>query len=738
MSEIFLFSHRFLLVYVVTLIIYEIHGFNLDCDFFETSGSMGWDFISFGKRCETINVSITTDDQTVTSVNGQSGKFYHDQNVTAFLVAHQTLHYLPKGLEEMFPQLQEIYIENSKLKLIRKQDIEKFKALKSLLIQWNEIEELGKDLFESQREIRGLSFRQNKIKFIEEGIFDPLDKLEHLWLGNNTCVNEVADNKEEIPAVLLKVKSLCSAPPYVPTSTPRNLEQRTETPTLSVNALSTKYKSCDGNLEAAAKIWLTLMKKNEAANISLPDAFDAPIKITLSCKNGDMGECKVEGLKVTFPNTIIEQANQENGNPFDENALKLTIEVQQTLFLPTNIGTIFPNITELSVIASGLFAISPNVFENLKNLKSLIMTDNKMRELPSKVFAALAEALENLALPFNKIEIIAHDAFAGLKNLLTLKLNDNIIVAIDGKLFKDLVKLVELFLQNNKLKFIAASCLSPMVQLTLADLSNNECISVSYPTQTLADIKEMLIGSCIAPIELKCFLADDQICLTEMTTLSGYMCRAHDLVIEHPNTKILKVNGDRTSHFEITNVKVFASIDQQMNFFPQELAKFLSNVEKIMIERSKLSFIGQHDFKDFSELKWISIRYNNLTSIAEGTFYNLTQLEYIDLSHNNIQSLPAGIFSTLLQLKTLILSNNGIAELVSNFLPPKNSIQEIRVVSNNLKLIDTQFLKYLKQSKVIDFTNNECIGMKFDRNDKSGKLFAELFTEINLNCTSDD
>jgi Leucine-rich repeat (LRR) protein len=213
--------------------------------------------------------------------------------------------------------------------------------------------------------------------------------------------------------------------------------------------------------------------------------------------------------------------------------------------------------------------------------------------------------------------------------------------------------------------------------------------------------------------------------------------KAHELRIDYPKTKIQQVVGFDSD--EITrSVKTFIVVDQSIKFLPFQLGQTLPKLDKIVVDRSNLTALQKHDFKGLTELRHIEIRHNNLTSIGDETFDDVTQIESLDLSSNNIRSLPSKIFLHLVHLKSLILSNNQIEKFTADLMPRKNAIEVFQVNNNELDLIETKILRYLRRAKIIDLSGNICIDLKYEKTENNSKALVELSGEIDLNCSSDD
>jgi len=263
--------------------------------------------------------------------------------------------------------------------------------------------------------------------------------------------------------------------------------------------------------------------------------------------------------------------------------------------------------------------------------------------------------------------------------------------------------------------------LTPLKNLLLIDLTGNACINIKYPEVGLNEIEATTIDNCIEPVELNCKVEMEE----------NDVCIVDGLIIEYPKTKISKLNGRDAN---TTSIRVD---NQFIKFFPHLLYKNFPHLKKIEVKQSNLISLHKTNFYGLDELTHIVITHNNLSSIDEGTFDSTPQLEFLDLSSNGILSVPMNAFSKLIHMHTLILSDNQIVNLMVNILPRKNVIEKFQINKNQLEVIETKLIRYLRKAKMIDLTENVCIDMKFEKSGNSSRALIELSGEIDLNCSSD-
>jgi Leucine-rich repeat (LRR) protein len=171
----------------------------------------------YGNECHGQELVITERNQIITSVNGHTESYYHSQNITCLNFNGQTMNFMPKGLEKLFPQIEQIWIYWSNLKEIKKEDLAPFPMLKSLFTYYNDLETLPSDLFEANLEITHVRFQNERLKFVGENILSHLKKLTRANFEENPCVDMRTLTKAEIPALITELQSKCKPPQGIKT-----------------------------------------------------------------------------------------------------------------------------------------------------------------------------------------------------------------------------------------------------------------------------------------------------------------------------------------------------------------------------------------------------------------------------------------------------------------------------------------------------------------------------------------
>jgi hypothetical protein len=109
-------------------------------------------------------------------------------------------------------------------------------------------------------------------------------------------------------------------------------------------------------------------------------------------------------------------------------------------------------------------------------------------------------------------------------------------------------------------------------------------------------------------------------------------------------------NNDEIGYFYIE--------DQQLLFFPTNLADIFPNLIAIRFARTNISAVSYLDLEVFPDLTFISLQANQLESVDGDLFDNNRELLFIGLSGNLIQHVGFNLFTSLTKLKRVTFFTN--------------------------------------------------------------------------------
>jgi len=138
-------------------------------------------------RCIIKNQII--DENSVLKLNGEYEEEKSINHVTYVQFENCIMTRIPKGLTQIFPCMKVLYIANSKIDRIVKDDLIEYKNLERFCSEGNEHEFLPGDLFEGFKNIRWISFFGSKLKVVEPNILDGLDNLQVVNFLHTTLLN---------------------------------------------------------------------------------------------------------------------------------------------------------------------------------------------------------------------------------------------------------------------------------------------------------------------------------------------------------------------------------------------------------------------------------------------------------------------------------------------------------------------------------------------------------------------
>jgi BTB/POZ domain/Leucine rich repeat len=132
----------------------------------------------------------------------------------------------------------------------------------------------------------------------------------------------------------------------------------------------------------------------------------------------DCYACIIRGLSITRKGTEIIGVNgnhQETRTNFDVE--KVQIYLSSIKFFPRGLGKIFPNLKSLIILKCGLREISRDDLKGLENLELLYLNGNHLISLPSDLFCDMKK-LKKISFTGNKLERMSSKLLEPVKNVL--------------------------------------------------------------------------------------------------------------------------------------------------------------------------------------------------------------------------------------------------------------------------------------------------------------------------------
>lgn len=141
----------------------------------------------------------------------------------------------------------------------------------------------------------------------------------------------------------------------------------------------------------------------------------------------------------------------------------------------------------------------------------------------------------------------------------------------------------------------------------------------------------------------------------------GYKCTAKlfEITARDGDRYVKRVYGQHADNKSSEDVRVFYSGESTVNFFPQNLANVLPNLETIQINYANLKEITSDDLRPFGDkLKNLWLGINDLELIEADLFDYTPNIEWIYLENNKIKNVESGALGKLQKLKNFNFIKN--------------------------------------------------------------------------------
>jgi hypothetical protein len=204
-------------ILIVSCIAATVDAVIVNCKF----GSNTWNHVTGSfYRCLVQNQDVFT--ASLVSIDYVMGTHTRDKDnygVTEFdLDLAPNLVHFPKNLEKLFPDLEAIGIQRTKLQAITQDDLKVFPRLRAVYFYDNHLKIITADTFRLNPRLEQISLDDNQIFHVEPYTFDGLRRLSSLDLRGNAhnCDVTVARTKSDTAKLVEKInKRKCYSLAYV-------------------------------------------------------------------------------------------------------------------------------------------------------------------------------------------------------------------------------------------------------------------------------------------------------------------------------------------------------------------------------------------------------------------------------------------------------------------------------------------------------------------------------------------
>ena len=645
----------------------------------------------------------------------------------------------------------ELYLSMNKLKRIKRGQLIGLSNLQILCIDNNEIDFIELNSFENLKNLKYLNIQSNKIKVIMGNMFVDKDKIEILYLHQNKI-----ENIETIPFnSLYSLKKLhlfsnkITIIKFGHFIDLHNLEElkldKNEIVSFDIYTFiglkKLNYLDLSGNKikQIVNKAFDNLINlKNLELHLNDINKIEKNAFVDLENLNYlNLDHNQIFTLKdVQFNFKLNELSLRFN---FLSNLDEIKSTSLKRLYISNNriqeihLVSVLPNLEYLDLSQNRLISIEENSFSDLKILKNLNLSGNKLdleSDFDNISYFRNQLDLESLDLSFNQIKYL--DSNLTFKNLISLKalnLSYNKLKSIDSFVFGYLNKLNELNLASNNLSLLKKNCFFNLINLKMLKLSYNQinCLNFIRENENYTkgltslqldynqiysieentfDSNQNLISLNLNSNPIKIFngKAFERIHLLSSLFISNTSIHFLSLNLSLKeldlsyltNLSISNLNNKKKfEKINLANSKINISfdfflsntvryVDYSYNTFSWNDFKMLNvlndSLEILKLKKVNLQRIEQINLKNLLNLKYLDLSFNNLSNLSQTSLEFNTNLEYLDLSSNRLWEFKI----VLNKLKYLNLENNQIFS-ISDTLYDYFSIEILKLSNNQLE-----------------------------------------------------
>lgn len=205
---------------------------------------------------------------------------------------------------------------------------------------------------------------------------------------------------------------------------------------------------------------------------------------SLDCNYGATGmyyTCNAQSSSITSDNMVLANITgthlpNRNNNQVSE----VSYNNQNTVYLPLDIATFFPNLLSIYNRNSKVKYLKRQNFAGMGKVTKIDFSFNQIEVLPADVFAELVR-LEYIYIFGNSIKDLHRDLFINNPRLNIVYIYQNQIEYLDGGLFRLNRNFEQLHIDNNKIQRVDSDFFNSIPNLERANFQSNTCVSSNYP-----------------------------------------------------------------------------------------------------------------------------------------------------------------------------------------------------------------------------------------------------------------
>ncbi|CAH8498302.1 unnamed protein product [Schistosoma turkestanicum] len=595
---------------------------------------------------------------------------------TRFIIGNN-IHTLNDGSLRDLIHLKTLVLSNNKIEHIEENVFSQLTNLRRLKLNSNLLQTLPDNVFASLKQLQRLDLQDNKLICLPGSLFSGLTELRFILLAKNNLKwlpGSLISDLKLLRHIDLKENPLqcdCHIQPFIKEFIETNrlaILQRSGAVCSSLSTDpslhgSTLSEHVYQTLQCPADSYLVLKPSQQCRSLITRSSCDG----ICDCSTEGVANCQGRGLKI-IPSDL------------PKDIMELNMNHNELVSLPQNAFVNYKNLRKIVLDNNRISFIHPQAFNNLRELSSLYMSSNELGLLPSNLFSQLSN-LKILYLHRNKISCIQRGSFAGLEHLQILHLSNNRIQTFPRNSFEDLRRLKYLYLVHNPLICDCQLAAWLPAFLIEKEAGGTQWARCAEPINVQGrHVRELLphILNCPSTItheeeKHSCEFLDHQCpdgCRCKEILLKPRM-HANSEAVFRPDEfgSILDGLSVDCSNLELTEIPNNLPINtKELNLrnnlirsitIESGLSK-LKSLETFIVDGNEIDHIEPLSFQSNFNMKKLILSNNSLTYLEENTFKGLKSLEIMLLQHNQIKCLNNRTFNQTPALKILMLNNNKL------------------------------------------------------------------------------
>lgn len=515
-------------------------------------------------------------------------------------------------------------VKTTSIEELQRGDLDNTTHLRTLEIEGNEkLSRVEPGVFAVMSQLRNLSISYSKkLRKLEEDVFQGLENLEYLHLLQNgfTSIKDLSPALS--PRYLPNIYKLVLSENLFHEVQQEDFAPMEGTPLMELNMVLCQIEYLHPNcLQPLQNLTALRLGENVFNASTIADLIDRSVELEIPLRLLNLYSV---GFRIEPPKKLLKALAKSN-------ITNLSLARNQFELLRNGSFVDMPSLEILDLRQVLALNISKDAFVNVTNLKTLLLSGNKLSYVPEGV---LLKQLTYLDLSDNSGNVFVSSYFSldkkrfvNMTNLKWLNLSYNRINGIVNETFQGLTNLVILGLKNSTIFYVGNNSFATLRNLKFLNLENNPfgpTITLSKEVfNGLENLEVLLLGGCSISALNSPFTS-----LKSLLHLGLERNRLHSLA---PETFLPLIN--------------LRSIDVSKNIltsWQQNVFVWNKNLSKVVASHNKFTYLSEPMLEDFSGLRYLDVAENpfscDCTAYSALAFWARDNDSRLDLIRNGSAS----------------------------------------------------------------------------------------------------